>query len=422
MIKDNKMRKIIEEKSKKNYTLIIVCTTLVVLALFLGILILLRVKNSPNKKVESKKPIATSQSQSKKEAKAVLLSTGDIILHTPFLTAGKQSDGTYNFDYCFNNVKSEISNVDYAVCNFETTLGGKEPYQGYPLFNSPDAITDALKNCGFNLLLCSNNHANDTGFQGMQRTTKITREKGFDQTGAFLNPNEKKYLIKEINGIKFGFINYTYETSSPGKDDVALNGMKLSSEAANCINTFDYDHLDEFYSKIAKEIAEMKKDGAEALILYIHWGDEYKLFPNKYQKQIANKVAELGIDLIVGGHPHVIQPGEVINTKDNRKVYCLYSAGNAISNQRFEYMKSVSKTRHTEDGEFLITEFTRKKDGKTTLSKVSYIPTYVNVNRSGGKIYHNIVIAKQNAGAALNDSYNRTKELLQKSIDEFNNK
>ena len=150
MIKDNKMRKIIEEKSKKNYTLIIVCTTLVVLALFLGILILLRVKNSPNKKVESKKPIATSQSQSKKEAKAVLLSTGDIILHTPFLAAGKQSDGTYNFDYCFKNVKSEISNVDYAVCNFETTLGGKEPYQGYPLFNSPDAITDALKNCGFN--------------------------------------------------------------------------------------------------------------------------------------------------------------------------------------------------------------------------------------------------------------------------------
>lgn len=85
-------------------------------------------------------------------------------------------------------------------------------------------------------------------------------------------------------------------------------------------------------------------------------------------------------------------------------------------------MKSVSKTRHTEDGVFLITEFTRKKDGKTTLSKVSYIPTYVNVNRSDGKMYHNIVIAKQNAGAALNDSYNRTKELLQKSIDEFNNK
>lgn len=416
------MRKIIEEKRKKNYTLTIVSITIVVLTLFLGIFIFFRAKNSPKK---TNKHVVASQSQSKKEAKeakAVLLSTGDIILHTPFLTAGKQSDGTYNYDYCFSNVKSEVSNVDYAICNLETTLSGKEPYNGDMIFNSPDAITDALKKCGFDLLLCANNHAYDTGFQGMQRTTKITREKGFDQTGTFLSPNEKKYLIKEINGIKFGFINYAYETSSPGKGEVALNGMKLSNEAAKCINTFDYDHLDEFYSKIEKEIAEMKKDGAEALILYMHWGDEYKLAPNEYQKQIAKKVADLGIDLIVGGHPHVIQPGEVIMTKDNRKVYCLYSMGNAITNQRLEYMKSYSKTRHTEDGVFLITEFTRNKDGKTTLSKVSYIPTYVNVSRSGGKMYHNIVIAKQNAGTALNDSYNRTKELLQKSIDEFNNK
>ncbi|MDO5014537.1 MAG: CapA family protein [Clostridia bacterium] len=415
------MKKIIKEKEKSNHIILILCGIIAIAIICISLVIFFATKKDQTTK-NSATITTTTQQQKIEPTKAVILSTGDVILHTPFLKTGKQADGTYNYDYCFDNVKDEISKVDYAVCNCEVTLGGKEPYLGYPLFNAPDAIIDSLKKAGFDLLLCANNHSNDSGFAGMTRTVSVIRNKNLDQTGTFLTPEEKRYFIKDINGIRFGIINYTYETKSPEKGVVALNGVKISSEAARHINTFDYDHLDEFYADIQQQISNMKKDKAEALILYIHWGDEYKLAPNGYQKQMASKVANLGIDLIVGGHPHVIEPGEVIRTTDGRKVFCLYSTGNAVSNQRIEFMHPVSKTRHTEDGVFLLTEFEKDKDGKTTLSKVSYIPTYVRFSKENGNLYHRVVKATTDKDAALRDSYKRTSELLDKSINLFNEK
>ncbi len=327
-----------------------------------------------------------------KVSTATVVATGDLLMHEPIITNAKQSDGNYNFDNIFTYLTEYASKADYAIANLETTLRGTEDgykYSGYPQFNCPDSIVDAVKTAGFDMLLTANNHSYDTRFKGMMRTLEVVDEKGLDRLGITKDETEKKYIVKDINGIKLGLICYTYETDNDA-DEVALNGISVSNDAEKLINAFSYGELDTFYENIKGQFEAMKNDGAEGLVLFIHWGDEYQVKQNKKQQEIAQKLCDLGVDIIVGGHPHVVQPIDLLTseTDPTHKTVCLYSMGNAVSNQRRERMNL--KTGHTEDGVLFEFTFAKYSDGTVVLESVDILPLWVNMFNSkvsGKKVY-----------------------------------
>ena len=307
---------------------------------------------------------------------------GDMMAHMPTVTAAYDpAEKVYNFDNIFTYISPYVQDADYAVANLETTLRGTSggvKYSGYPCFNTPDAYADALQKAGFDMLLTANNHSYDTGAKGMERTLQVLDKIGMERTGTFLNEDEKRYLVEEVNGIKIGMICYTYETDGADSDRKYLNGIRLSREAAPLINSFRYTRLSDFYNEIGEHIAAMRDEGAEKIMLFIHWGNEYQLKQNTYQQKIAQKVCDLGVDVIVGGHPHVMQPAALLTSSDgSRQTFCLYSLGNAVSNQRTE--RAAIKTGHTEDGALLTLTFTKYSDGRVIVSDVNLLPTWVDL-------------------------------------------
>lgn len=314
---------------------------------------------------------------------ATIASTGDVLMHMPVVNSAKQSDGTYNFSYIFEHLSEYASAADYAVANLETTLAGTDngyAYSGYPAFNCPDDIVDGLMNAGFDMMLTANNHSYDTSLVGYKRTIEVVREKGMDNLGTMLTAEEPKYQIKEINGINIGMLCYTYAFSVNDKGSPSLNGMPHIAETGLC-NYFYSGNLEAFYTEVRNHLDAMEEAGADATMMYIHWGVEYNTFANEEQKKIAQALCDMGIDVIVGGHPHVIQPVELLTstTDPEHKTVCLYSMGNAVSNQRLGNISYVS-TAHTEDGLLFSVTFEKYSDGTVYLQDVNILPTWVYMN------------------------------------------
>ena len=318
---------------------------------------------------------------------ATIVSTGDILMHKPVIDVNwsKASSG-YDFESIFRYITEDVTAADYAVANLETTLAGTDngyQYSGYPNFNCPDTIVDGAKNAGFDMLLNANNHSYDTSSVGMHRTIEIIRDRGLDHTGIVDKEEEKRYLVKEINGINIGMICYTYETDA-NADRVALNGMPVKAEDKNLVNAFDYNALDTFYAELKGHLENMKADGAEGTIVYIHWGNEYQLKENETQQKIAQAICDMGVDVLIGGHPHVVQPMALLeSTVDpNHKTVCLYSMGNAVSNQRQGNLTAIGSA-HTEDGVLFSVTFSKYSDGTVYLESTDLLPVWV-YRRSDG--------------------------------------
>ncbi len=236
---------------------------------------------------------------------------------------------------------------------------------------------DALYDSGVNEVTAANNHCFDMGESGFLRTLNTLDKHKIEYLGTRVSTEIKPYKVTEINGIKIGRINYTYETV-PLNGKKALNGIPVTDDCAELINSFNYEKLDDFYNELKERIDMMYSDGAEAIMVYIHWGDEYKLEANGWQKQIAQKLCDLGVDVIVGNHPHVIEPVELYSSEvSGKQTVCLYSLGNEVSNQRKDRMDMT--TGHTEDGMIFRTDFKRNKDGSVILDKVDVLPTWVNL-------------------------------------------
>ena len=322
-------------------------------------------------------------------SRAKISVTGDVIIHNALLKTATVSKNKYNFDYIYKYFKSYVSASDSAVTNLETTLGGSD-YTGYPVFNTPDSLLDSITGAGFDMLLTANNHANDTGYKGMSRTAKVLNERKIDFIGTVENESDKRYLVKEINGIKLGMICYTYEGKERSNGRKALNGY-MNNKSAAIINTFNVRNLDEFYTELEGRLKAMKAEGAEATMVYMHWGEEYVLAPNGSQKKIAQKLCDLGVDVIVGGHPHVVQPMELLTsvTDSSHKTVCIYSIGNSVSNQRKSYMKLTSG--HTEDGVFISFTFSKYSNGRVIVSDVELMPTWVNMYYTKTRQYFEII-------------------------------
>ena len=350
---------------------------------------------------------------------ATVLSTGDILMHGKVINSGKQDDGSYNFDSIFQYVKSYAQAADFSVANLETTLCGTDngyAYAGNPKFNCPDAIVDSLKGAGFDMLLTANNHADDTSLVGYKRTLNVVREKGLDTLGTYLSADEQKWTIEEVNGIKIGMVCYTYSDGFSQNGYPLLNYNEVGENGI--LNYFTYDKLSEFYTQLQGYLDEMKAAGAEATVVYLHWGEEYKWKtgegPNANQTAMAQKLCDMGVDVIVGGHPHVVQPVDLLTsgTDAEHKTIVLYSMGNAVSNQRKEEMQQSEPTGHTEDGVLFCVTFAKYSDGSVCVDSAELIPTWVNMHANSGSTEYNILPLEESTAAQWQAQFGLTDTQL----------
>lgn len=357
-------------------------------------------------------------------AQAKISVTGDILMHMPVINTGLQPDGRYNFDYIFQYLSPYSAGADFAVANLETTLSGTEAgykYSGYPAFNCPDEIVDALKKAGFDMLLTANNHCYDTSEYGFLRTVKTIRSKGLDTLGTRAEVSEPTYLIKDINGIKVGMVCYTYEgqPDNPVPGVVYMNKNALTPNCAMLISSFLTTQMDPFYMDVRQILADMKAEGAEATVFFIHWGTEYQTIPNSEQNYIAQQLCDIGFDVIVGGHPHVIQPVSLLTSAvdPEHKTVCLYSTGNAVSNQRIKEMDL--KTGHTEDGLLFSITFSKYSDDTVYLESAELLPCWVDL-REGTPANYDIIPLDASNRSEWQTAYGMTQEAYenaQKSFD-----
>lgn len=346
-----------------------------------------------------------------------IVSLGNLIIHQSQINGAKNENG-YDFSPSFQYIKEMVSEADISLGILEGALAGGEP-TGYPIFNSPDEVIDSLRDTGIDVVNYANNHIYDYDDEGLQRTIEITKEKGLDVLGVKSTEEEKSYLVKEVDGVKIGFASYVFETETiNGYKTINSNPVSINSE--NLINTFNYNDLESFYNRIASEISAMKAEGVEFIIASMHWGEEYNTYIEATQNEIAKKLNELGVDIILGGHPHVIQPYEIICNESGHSTFVIYSQGNSLSNQS-EQEIGVAES---EDG--IMIKFTlEKKDGNVSLKEYKIIPTWVYKEEKGDGTYYHKIIPVEDAlanpdkyginsdvYARLENSLNRTKSIL----------
>ena len=324
---------------------------------------------------------------------ATILSTGDLLMHKKVINSGKQEDGSYDFESIFRYIAPYTGKADYAVANLETTLCGTDKgfaYSGNPKFNCPDALVDSARDAGFDMLLTANNHSMDTTIVGYKRTLEVVREKGLATLGTYLTADEQKWTMLDINGIKIGVMCFCYSDGFAPNGNPVLNYNEVPEPGL--LSYFTYDKLPEFYALAQTYLDEMKAAGVEATLVYMHWGEEYKLSANKDQQAMAQKLCDMGVDAIVGSHPHVLEPVDLLQstTDPGHATVVLYSLGNAVSNQRKEEMTTLT-TGETEDGALFSVTFAKYPDGTVCLDAVELIPTWVNMHANNGKTEYNII-------------------------------
>lgn len=273
-----------------------------------------------------------------------LVAVGDIMVHQAQLNiAYSNSTQKYDFSSSFLNVKDIFLNADIVIGNLETSFGGGK-YRGYPLFNSPDILAQNLKDIGFDILTTANNHCLDNGFYGLCRTIDILDSIEIFHTGTFDDSSEEILFIKK-NNISFVFLSYTYGT----------NGIPIPN--SYCVNLIDT-------SIIHRDIIRAESLNPDFIIVSLHYGQEYQIYPSDNQREISKEIIMYGADIILGSHPHVLQPFEEIIRNDSSKAYILYSLGNFISSQR---------TKPRDIG--VIASFVFEKKNNNKIINISFIPT-----------------------------------------------
>lgn len=338
---------------------------------------------------------------------------GDIIVHDDQLKSQYiPQSKSYDFTEYFSHVSDYLSNSDYSIANLEGTLGGeKRKFSGYPSFNTPDEILDALKYSGFDMVTAANNHILDKGTSGLKRTVDIAKEKGLDIVGIKSDSDDVSYIVKDIKGIKIGFANYVFET--PYKNgSKTLNSTPIPDESLVLMDSFNPNRIEDTLYVMSKRVEDLKKAGAEFIIFSLHWGDEYINYPNNYQKKLAKGLSDIGVDVILGSNPHNIQPMEFISSEvTGKETFVIYSMGNFISNQRYETLKKPS----TEDGIIVNLNITKNlKTKDIQLKKVDYIPTWVNrTKKTNGTFNYSIIPLNENI--IKNNNFNLSEDALERA-------
>ncbi|OKZ74616.1 MAG: hypothetical protein BHW00_04205 [Clostridium sp. 26_22] len=332
-----------------------------------------------------------------------LTSLGDTLCHnTQYWDAYNSKTDEYDFSYVYEDIKNYTLSSDITIGSLETTFAGKEKgYSNYPTFNTPDSLATALKDIGVDVVSLAGNHALDYGYTGLCRTIDVFNNIGLSHLGTYKTAeDQEKILIKDVKGVKIAFINYTYGT----------NGIPLPSGKEFCVNLIDKDF-------IKKQINQAKEQNVDMIVACMHWGTEYRTTANSEQKYLANFLFENGVDVILGNHPHVLEPMEkkTITLQDGttKDVFVVYALGNFTADQRDEI---------TRDSAILNLTITKNSDGKISIDKVNYVPIYMykNTNVSTHKfkildIEKTIKDYEEGKNTSINSTvYNNLKKQLEK--------
>lgn len=301
---------------------------------------------------------------------------GDIMCHnTQYKDAYVSSSDTYDFSYVFEDIKNYIADADIAVGNLETTFAGKSRgYTSYPTFNTPEQLAYNLKDFGIDVVSTANNHCMDKGYSGLVSTLNYLNDAGISHTGTNSSQEEQnEILIKDVKGVKIAFLSFTYGT----------NGIPIPSDKPYAVNL-----IDETF--ILNQLSLAKEQNPDLICVSMHWGTEYQTKQNKEQEQWANLLFENGVDIILGSHPHVLQPMEkrTVTLEDGTTKDCfvIYSLGNFMSGQVKE---------NTRNSIILNISFTKiGETGQTIINTVDYVPIYTYKSSSGTHKYKVLDIEK----------------------------
>lgn len=281
---------------------------------------------------------------------------GDLMCHSQQYKMAKTDSG-YDFNPTFAPVKKYLADADFTLGNLETvTAGAAANFTGFPMFNTPVEYLDALKNAGFDVLTNSNNHSLDRGFMGVEKTIVELDKRGLLHTGTARTAAERNTpLILKKNNTKLGVLAYTYGT----------NGIPIPKGKDFCVNLIDT-------LKIKTDIQNSKKSGADVVMVFVHWGNEYQRYPSDSQKMVANFIHKNGGLLVFGSHPHVLQPTNV-KSPDYKDGFTIYSMGNFVSSQRKQY---------TDCGIIVKMKLIKNiATGEVTISSTNFVPTYVSTHK-----------------------------------------
>lgn len=322
----------------------------------------------------------------KQDSYLSILIAGDFMQHGPQIQAALQPDSTYNYDECFARISPMIKQADVAIGNLEVTLGGK-PYAGYPQFRAPDEYLQAIVDAGIDVILTANNHCLDSGKRGLERTIMMMDSLGVPHIGTYVDEFEREenypYLL-EHDGIRVAILNFTYGT----------NGIAV--EDPNIVNMMDT-------AVIALDLITAREMNPDVIIAIPHWGIEYETLPSKEQRWMANWLINNGVDHVIGGHPHVAQPMELLNDGQN---FVAYSLGNVISNQ--------SKP-NTYGGYMVRLDFV-KNDSITMLYDCSYMPYWVSRPHDNGFTHNYRVLSLDEPDSLLTATEIRQRDTISQAM------
>lgn len=349
-----------------------------------------------------------------------MMMIGDILAHEGVYKSGLMDDGTYNFDHLFKNILSDTAASDINVVNQEVILGGTElGLSAYPCFNSPYEIGDAEVKAGFNVVLGASNHPLDKWTDGLNNCMNFWSTKHPETMLLGLNKSQEEQdtiPIYEKNGFKVALLNYTY----------GCNGIPLPDSMPYCVNLLDTDKITADVTK-AKELADM-------VVVFPHWGTEYSYEPDSNQVYWTNLFLNLGVDVVLGDHPHVIEPVETITREDGHQMVVFYSIGNFVCNQNEKPrviggMAKVLLVKKASDGSCYIKGYSFEPviahivfgQGKITTYKLSeYTDSLANENwikQQEGCSDFTISYCQQLCSMVLGEDYNPTTSKLSVTLN-----
>ncbi len=368
------------------------------------------IENEKQLENEAKEKEKKENTKEETDTTFTLAAIGDVMCHnTQYRDAYNADTQEYDFSYVFHDIKFYTQTADIAVGSLETSFAGEERgYSNYPTFNTPDNLAYSLKDIGIDVLSTAGNHCLDMGFSGLSRTIDVLNDADIAHLGTYKTQEEQdQVLFKYVKGVKIAFINYTYGT----------NGIPVPKDKSFCVNLIDKD-------LIKKHIDTAKSQNADMIVACMHWGTEYRTTANKEQESLADFLFQNGVDVILGNHPHTLEPMEkrTVTLEDGTTKDCfvIYALGNFICDQRLE---------NTRNSIILNLTITKHLDGKISIDKADYVPIYMYKDTSkkvkGMKLIDiNKAIESYDAGhdgAVTPELYNLLKSELNKIVSIIGN-
>ena len=355
-----------QARLRRRLWIAVIMRLIVLLVLILLVVLIVTGVKSCARHRKNKSAEKTSKEQTEpKSGDASIAFTGGIVLDDKLMESCRDDSGVYDFSPAFEYVKKQYKKADIMVCEVEGNIADVEN----KVSGLPDVLPGTLKEAGIDLQMIATNHMYDAGGDGLKSTLLTYNDDEIKYNGLRNSAEDKRYIIMKSGAVKVGLCDYTYGT--PG----AFAKKSVSDDDAALINMFKETDPVDFYPEVENQIAAMKDDGADLIVYMLHWGAENEFEPSDDQKAIAQELCNRGVDIVIGNHPLVEQPSEVLTSEDGKhKMFCVYSIGNALSNLR---KGDEIDTAHNEDGSIITFDLHKSEKGKVTITDVKLTPTWV---------------------------------------------